>query len=120
MTGDGAGLLRVVGRGLRRRCPACGRGRVFDGFLGTRERCAECGFDFRDPAGDTWAILYLSTGAITGIGIVALLAFTPKDPVLGRLVVALIVALVFGATIPMRRSFAIAVHFWMRRAFGEL
>jgi uncharacterized protein (DUF983 family) len=29
-------------RGLRRRCPACGEGRLFTGYLKVRERCAKC------------------------------------------------------------------------------
>ena len=30
-------------RGLAGRCPACGRGRVFDGFLRVVPQCASCG-----------------------------------------------------------------------------
>ena len=30
-------------RGLLRRCPACGEGRLFAGYLKVRERCAKCG-----------------------------------------------------------------------------
>ena len=39
--------------GLRGRCPRCGQGRLFDGLLALRERCAVCGLDFRGAdAGD--------------------------------------------------------------------
>ncbi|MEZ5666772.1 MAG: DUF983 domain-containing protein [Alphaproteobacteria bacterium] len=30
-------------RGLRRRCPACGRGRLFAGYLRVAAQCTECG-----------------------------------------------------------------------------
>lgn len=33
--------------GLLCRCPNCGRGRLFDGFLKVVESCESCGFDFR-------------------------------------------------------------------------
>ena len=32
--------------GLRGRCPRCGEGRLFDGFLTTAPACTNCGLDF--------------------------------------------------------------------------
>jgi len=32
--------------GLRSRCPRCGRGPLFAGYLKLRERCEACGLDF--------------------------------------------------------------------------
>ena len=36
-------LLTAIGRGLRCRCPVCGKGRAFDGYLTVVPRCAHCG-----------------------------------------------------------------------------
>lgn len=38
--------------GLRGRCPRCGEGRLFDGFLKLRPGCERCGLDYSyaDPA----------------------------------------------------------------------
>lgn len=36
-------LGRSIVRGLRRRCPCCGEGRVFHGLLTVRDRCESCG-----------------------------------------------------------------------------
>lgn len=33
--------------GLMCRCPNCGKGALFQGYLTVRERCAVCGFDLR-------------------------------------------------------------------------
>lgn len=33
----------ALGRGLAGRCPACGKGRLFDGFLRVMPACANCG-----------------------------------------------------------------------------
>jgi uncharacterized protein (DUF983 family) len=42
-----------VGRGLARRCPNCGNGRLFDGYLRVRPICDHCGNDNdRYPADD--------------------------------------------------------------------
>ncbi len=41
---DGEAQIRA---GLACRCPACGRGRLYAGFLKVVPQCAACGFDFR-------------------------------------------------------------------------
>jgi uncharacterized protein (DUF983 family) len=35
-------LLAAMSRGLRGRCPSCGKGRVFDGFLRVVTHCSNC------------------------------------------------------------------------------
>jgi uncharacterized protein (DUF983 family) len=35
-------LLVALGRGLTGRCPSCGKGRIFDGFLRVVPHCASC------------------------------------------------------------------------------
>jgi uncharacterized protein (DUF983 family) len=52
--------------GLRGRCPKCGEGRVFAGYLKFADRCAMCGADFRvADAGDGPAVfVVLIVGAI--------------------------------------------------------
>lgn len=44
--------LKPQHTGLVGRCPRCGRGRLFSGFLKMADRCEVCGldFDFADPA----------------------------------------------------------------------
>lgn len=34
---------QAIMRGARRRCPACGEGHLFKGYLGTVDHCAACG-----------------------------------------------------------------------------
>ncbi|WP_395645958.1 DUF983 domain-containing protein [Terricaulis sp.] len=38
-------LLRAVQRGVRGRCPACGRGRSLDGYIAPAPRCTTCDED---------------------------------------------------------------------------
>lgn len=46
--------------GLRCRCPNCGRGPLFAGFLKVAERCRVCGFDLRAAeAGDGPAVFII-------------------------------------------------------------
>jgi uncharacterized protein (DUF983 family) len=52
--------------GIRLRCPQCGRGEVFQGYLRFRDRCRVCGADFASAdAGDGPAVfVILIVGAI--------------------------------------------------------
>jgi len=38
-----ASLSSAIGRGLKRRCPRCGEGRAFSGYLKVVETCGACG-----------------------------------------------------------------------------
>lgn len=52
--------------GLRQRCPNCGQGELFEGYLKFREQCRACGADFKSAdAGDGPAVfVILIVGAI--------------------------------------------------------
>lgn len=43
---------RSILRGLKRRCPKCGRGRLFAGYLRVADRCADCAEPFRQIRAD--------------------------------------------------------------------
>jgi uncharacterized protein (DUF983 family) len=34
--------MQLLGRALRLKCPACGKGRILNGYFGMNERCPEC------------------------------------------------------------------------------
>src|SRR6202012_1797707 len=62
----------VLGNALRCRCPRCGDGKLFSGFLTIASRCDRCGLDygFADPA-DGPAFL-----GMTGVGMAVIAPFT--------------------------------------------
>ena len=52
-----------ISRGLRGRCPACGQGKLFKGFLGLKPSCDKCGLDYRfADAGDGPAVFVILIG----------------------------------------------------------
>ena len=52
-----------IGRGLRGRCPRCGEGRLFHGFLSLRPTCERCGLDYGfADAGDGPAVFVILIG----------------------------------------------------------
>lgn len=66
--------------GLRCRCPRCGQGRLFDGFITLRPSCDACGLDygFADPAdGPAFFIMMTMAFPVTAFGIWLELAFDP-------------------------------------------
>ena len=44
--------LRAVGRGARKRCPQCGRGKLFSGYVRSADSCTSCGLDFSGHRAD--------------------------------------------------------------------
>jgi uncharacterized protein (DUF983 family) len=61
--------LSPLATGLRGRCPRCGRGNLFQGYLTVAKACASCGlsFDFAD-AGDGAAWFVMLFVCIFGVG----------------------------------------------------
>jgi uncharacterized protein (DUF983 family) len=52
-----------IGRGLRGRCPRCGEGRLFQGFLSLQSACEHCGLDYSfADAGDGPAVFVILIG----------------------------------------------------------
>lgn len=63
-----------VRAGMRGRCPRCGEGRLFDGYLTLRPRCSNCGLDFAfADAGDGPAVFVI---LLIGIIVCALALWT--------------------------------------------
>lgn len=63
MTEPTSNIYVPIGRGLRGRCPRCGEGKLFSGFLNLRKSCDRCGldYDFAD-AGDGPAVFVILIG----------------------------------------------------------
>ena len=57
--------------GLTCRCPKCGRGKLFDGYLRVAQRCSVCGFDLKAAdSGDGPAVfIILIVGFIACFGL---------------------------------------------------
>ena len=65
---------------VRSRCPRCGKGRLFDGFLKLAARCDVCGrdFSFADPAdGPAFFVMMFMAVPVTALGIWIELTYEP-------------------------------------------
>jgi uncharacterized protein (DUF983 family) len=103
--------------GLSCRCPACGRGRLFDGYLTVRARCESCGADLgaEDSGDGPAAFIVLIVGAAVMPALILVeLRFEP--PLWVHLVVWLpLTALLVLLLLPPAKSLLIALQYRHRR-----
>ncbi|MFY9291707.1 MAG: DUF983 domain-containing protein [Methylorubrum rhodinum] len=68
--------------GLRGRCPACGEGHLFRGFLAVRPACEVCGQDFsRFDSADGPAFFVMSITGFVVAGTALWMEFTFEPPI---------------------------------------
>src|SRR5712671_4063778 len=109
-------------RGLACKCPRCGRGKLYAGFLDLRPNCESCGLDYAFiDAGDGPAIfLIMIAGAIVvGCALIVEVKYQPPFWVHAALWLPLILA---TTLLPMRsmKSLLIALQFHHKAAPGRL
>jgi uncharacterized protein (DUF983 family) len=66
--------------GLLGRCPRCGKGRLFQGFLTLRPRCESCDLDFSfvDSAdGPAFFVMFFSGFIVTGSALAVEILYAP-------------------------------------------
>lgn len=80
MADDPATLPSPWKTGMAGRCPRCGEGRLFKGFLKVRPRCEACGLDFgfADSADGPAVFIMLIAGfAVLGSALYVEIAYEP-------------------------------------------
>ena len=106
-------IAGTLGRGLRKRCPHCGKGRLFSGWSHL-ERCSTCGLVFERNPGDTWAFTIIGDR----LPVAAIIALIYFGVVRSHRVLGLTMLAVFGVllvwTAPNRWGVGIALHYLSR------
>ena len=102
-------------RGLRGRCPRCGKAPLFQGWNRLHERCAVCGLDIEARSGDTWFFMYMSTAGLTGAIVVTMFLLRPRVLWIGQLLVMVAAVLLIGLSLQLRKGVAIALDYLMTR-----
>ena len=113
---------KPVPTGIKGRCPRCGEGRLFAGFLTLNERCQACGldFDFADAGDGPAVFVILIIGFVIAAGALLLeLAYAP--PVWLHAVLWPPLVLVFSlALLRPIKGVMIAVQFVHQAQPGEI
>jgi uncharacterized protein (DUF983 family) len=107
-------IRTVLGRGLRKRCPHCGQGRIFRKWIEMYDRCDVCGLVYQRNPGDTWLFWIIGDRIPIGVGIVALFfGLRPRGLLqLAAFFLAMVVPLV--ATMPRRQGLGVALNYLSR------
>ena len=115
-----AGIRTVIWRGLKRRCPRCGRGALFARWFTLEKRCRVCSLEFEEKPGDTWAFWLIGDRIFLGFLIIAVfLVFRSSSWTFGLLLLVVTgVPLVW--TMPHRMGVCVALDFFIRQRFGNL
>lgn len=104
-------LASILLRGLRARCPQCGKGGLYRRWMVLVDRCSECSCEIKRREGDCWAFLYASTAFITGLFIVAMLITRVSQILLGQILFGITAAVVLILSLPYRKGLAIAIDY---------
>jgi uncharacterized protein (DUF983 family) len=110
-----------IGRGLAGRCPRCGQGKLFQGFLTLRPRCAACGLDYSfADAGDGPAVFVIMIAGFLVVFAALVVEFVYQPPVWVH--AALWIPLILITTLlPLRpmKGLMIALQFHHKAAEGR-
>jgi uncharacterized protein (DUF983 family) len=107
--------------GLMGRCPRCGKGRLFQGFLALRPRCEYCGLDFSfaDSAdGPAFFVMFISGFIVAGSALAVEILYSPPYWVHALLWIPLILV---TTLLPLRpvKGLLIALQYHHQAAEGR-
>jgi uncharacterized protein (DUF983 family) len=113
-----AGAIRA---GLACKCPRCGKGKLFAGFLTPRPRCDVCGLDYKfADSGDGPAVfvMFLAGFIVVGAALVTEVVYKPPFWVHAVLWLPLILVVTLGPLRPMK-GLMIALQYHHKAAEGR-
>lgn len=111
-----------IAQGLRCRCPRCGEGKLFSGFLTLRPSCERCGLDYNfADAGDGPAVFVILIGGaiVVAAALITEVVYQPPYWLHALLWVPLILLVTLAPLRPLK-SLLIALQFHHRAAEGRL
>ena len=104
----------VILRGLRKRCPRCGKGPLFRRFIRLHTHCSSCGLALGDRPGDTWGFWVIGDRIFIIVPMVLLyFGFTPESQ-WARLLFLALVVIPLIATMPHRFGVCLAIDYMTR------
>ena len=119
---DGWPRLDPYRTGIRGRCPRCGKGHLFAGFLKLRQSCDQCGlsYSFADPA-DGPAFFVICFGCIPAVAFALLLQIKFDPPAWVHFVTSL-PFLLLTCLLPLRplKGWLICSQFFFKAREGRI
>ena len=109
-------------RGIAGRCPRCGKGRLFSGFLSIAPRCEACGLDysFADSAdAPAFFVMFFAGFLVAGSALVVEVLYEPPYWMHALLWTPLILVTTIAPLRPMK-GVMVALQFHHKAAEGRL
>ncbi len=122
MTGHASSNNLPIGSGLRGRCPHCGEGRLFRGFLALRPACEKCGLDYSfADAGDGPAVFVILFGGLVVVfaALITEVVYQPPYWIHAALWLPLILVVTL-APLRLIKGLLIALQYHHKAAEGRL
>lgn len=115
-------LISPYAAGLGGKCPRCGQGALFEGFLGLRAKCDVCGLDYaKADAGDGPAVFVIFFVGFAAVAVAFIARYALQAPMwLAFLISA---GLAIGLTLALLRPLKatlIALQYANKAAEGRL
>ncbi|WP_422039937.1 DUF983 domain-containing protein [Roseibium sp.] len=114
--------VNPVSAGLSGKCPRCGQGRLFDGFLSVKRSCAACGLDYSfADSGDGPAVFVIMIVGFVIVGLVLFVELSFQPPIWLHLVLWLPLTVILAASVlrPLK-GLMIALQFRHQAEEGRL
>lgn len=108
--------------GLKGRCPRCGEGRLFDGFLAVGKSCGNCGLDYSyADAGDGPAVFVILIIGFVMVGLALWAEVNLSPPLWVHLVVWLpLTAILALAALRLVKGVLLTLQYARQAAEGRL
>jgi uncharacterized protein (DUF983 family) len=122
MSEQAGSVERAILRGLRGRCPGCGEGTLYRGFINLKPACETCGLDFGfADAGDGPAVFAILIGGFIVVFAALMVEFTyqPSYWVHAALWLPLILLVTLGPLRPIK-GVLIALQYHHKAQEGRL
>ena len=118
-TAEGRPIWPAIRRGLRCRCPNCGKGALLRGYLKVRDTCPACGEDLhhhRADDGPAYLTILIVGHIMAPLLLIAFTVWRPSPLTLALTFSVFCVAL-SGFLLPRLKGMIVAIQ-WSRRMHG--
>lgn len=112
-------MRRILWRGLSKRCPRCGRGRLFDGWFRSRDSCESCGLLYEASPGSVWAYWIVGDRIFVVLALLPFYLTLPVPDPARRAAYCIVLLLPLLLTMPNRLGLGRAIDFLWRIYWGD-
>lgn len=111
---------QAIQRGGMRKCPNCGEGKIFQGYLKVNDNCAACGQDFtpqRADDGPAWATMLIAGHLVPPVILGIYDFYDDPNPFIVALVLIILFTTITLILLPRIKGVFIAIQ-WANYMYG--